>query len=290
MRRRWHRWLRLRAWLFPLRAWNRPRRDRPASEQTPDLFSLLFVKQSGEKRLDRDRRISSHLPAKIFEVFTARQGWQSHRMRQPVTNNLLQGGLMPVGAAGGILQSADGVEAPRDQPVKSLMNIKIRPESPEDRQAIWNVNQAAFGGSAEANLVDALRDGGFIEVSLVAEEDGELVGHILISRVTILTKVGTVEALSLAPMAVLPSHQRQEIGSRLVELSLESCRYRGHSILVVLGHPEFYPRFGFSANLARPLESAFGGGKAWMCLELVPGALTGVAGRVEFSPPFSVFE
>lgn len=169
------------------------------------------------------------------------------------------------------------------------MTVAIRPETGQDQKAIWSVNQAAFGGDAEANLVDALRDGGFAEVSLVAEVDGEIVGHILFSRVAIVTNVGTVDALSLAPMAVLPSHQRQGIGNRLVEAGLEACREAGHRIVVVLGHPEFYPRFGFSAELARPLESPFGGGEAWMALELLPGSLAGVEGQVQFSVPFRAF-
>lgn len=155
------------------------------------------------------------------------------------------------------------------------MSVVIRPETGQDQEAIWSVNQAAFEGDAEANLVDALRDGRFFAVSLVAEVDGEIVGHILFSRVAIVTNVGTVDALSLAPMAVLPSHQRQGIGSRLVEAALEACREAGHRIVVVLGHPEFYPRFGFSAELAWPLESPFGGGEAWMALELVPGRWAG---------------
>ena len=122
------------------------------------------------------------------------------------------------------------------------MNVTIRPESIEDPQSIWHVNQAAFEGDAEANLVDALRDGGFVDVSIVAEVDGKVVGHILFSRVAIVTKVGTVDALSLAPMAVLPSHQRQGIGTKLVKSGLAACREQGHRIVVVLGHPEFYPR------------------------------------------------
>ncbi len=138
--------------------------------------------------------------------------------------------------------------------------------------------------------MDALRDGGYIEVSLVAEADGEIVGHILFSRITIVTEAQRVDALSLAPMAVLPSHQRQGIGSKLVEAGLESCREQGHKIVVVLGHPEFYPRFGFSAELARPLESPFGGGEAWMAKEFVPGVLSGVEGRIEYPPPFGAFE
>jgi len=170
------------------------------------------------------------------------------------------------------------------------MSVMIRPEADHDLAAIWNVNQAAFEGDAEANLVDALRDGGFAEVSLVAEINGEVVGHIIFSRITIATEVGAVDALSLAPMAVLPKYQRQGIGSRLMEAGLEACRVRGHRIVIVLGHPEFYRRFGFTAELARPLESPFGGGEAWMALELVPGALTRVEGRVEYSPPFRAFE
>ncbi|MFV1968837.1 MAG: GNAT family N-acetyltransferase [Pirellulaceae bacterium] len=164
--------------------------------------------------------------------------------------------------------------------------MRTRPEAEEDRKPVWNLNQAAFGGDDEANLVDALRNGGFVEVSLIAEVDGEVVGHILFTRLAIITNTGTVEAVSLAPMAVLPIHQRQRIGSKLVEAGLEACRKQGHKIVVVLGHPEFYPRFGFSAELAQPLESPFGGGEAWMALELASGALAGVVGRVEYPLPF----
>ena len=170
------------------------------------------------------------------------------------------------------------------------MDVELRPENREDRDAIRHVNNAAFGGDVEANLVDALRDGGFAEVSLVAELDGEIVGHILFSPVSIMTKAGTVDAMSLAPMAVVPGHQRMGIGSRLVKEGLEVCRQRGHAIVVVLGHPEFYPRFGFSAELAASLESPFGGGEAWMALELVTGSLAGIKGRVEYPPPFKMFE
>ena len=148
----------------------------------------------------------------------------------------------------------------------------------------------AFGGDDEANLVDDLREGGFVEVSLVAELDGQVVGHILFSRVTIRPTVGTLDALSLAPMAVLPIHQGQGIGSELVAAGLEACRERGGRIAVVLGHPNFYRRFGFSPERAGPLESPFAGGEAWMALELVPGGLERVEGRVEYSPPFHAFE
>ncbi len=90
-------------------------------------------------------------------------------------------------------------------------------------------------------------------------------------------------------MAVLPDHQRRGVGSRLVADGLLACRQAGHRIVLVLGHPEFYPRFGFSADLAQTLESPFGSGAAWMALELVPGAMAGVQGRVEYPPPFGQF-
>jgi putative acetyltransferase len=90
-------------------------------------------------------------------------------------------------------------------------------------------------------------------------------------------------------MAVLPEYQRRGIGSALVRRALERCRDLGHRIVVVLGHPEYYPRFGFCPVLARALDSPFGGGDAFMALELVPGALESVTGRVEYAPPFGVF-
>ncbi|WP_203329109.1 GNAT family N-acetyltransferase [Candidatus Laterigemmans baculatus] len=167
------------------------------------------------------------------------------------------------------------------------MSLVIRPEAERDRQAVRGVNRAAFGTTAEADLVDALREGGQVAVSLVAESNGRLVGHILFSGLLIVADPATVDAVSLAPMAVLPSHQRQGIGCQLVEAGLRACRERGDRIVLVLGHPEFYRRFGFSAPLAEPLASPFGGGEAWMALELEPGALHGIAGRVEYPPPFA---
>ena len=165
--------------------------------------------------------------------------------------------------------------------------ILVRHESEQDHNAVRQVNQRAFGQDGEARLVDALRAGRFAPVSLVAEVSGQVVGHIMFSGLNIFTGKGTVAALALAPMAVRPDFQRLGIGSLLVRRGLEVCKEQGHRIVVVLGHADFYPRFGFSAKLAERLESPYGGGPSHMAAELVPGALDGVTGKVVYSPPFS---
>jgi putative acetyltransferase len=167
------------------------------------------------------------------------------------------------------------------------MKITIRSETAADQPAIWRVHGTAFGTAAEADLVDALRRGGYVTASLVAERDGQIVGHILFSRAPIVTPDGMVEAVALAPLAVVPEQQRQGIGSQLVSAGMEACRRRGDQIVLVLGHPDYYPRFGFSPALARLIWSPFGGGDSWMAAELVPNALQGVAGRVAYAPPFN---
>lgn len=165
--------------------------------------------------------------------------------------------------------------------------ILIREEVYHDHEAVRQVNRLAFAQEEEGQLVDALRDGNFARVSLVAETDKHVVGHILFSDLSIITSNGTVAALALAPMAVLPDLQRQGIGSALVRRGLEICKEVGQRIVVVLGHPDFYPRFGFSAKLAESLESPFGGGPAFMAIELAPGAMNGVGGKVVYAQPFN---
>src|SRR5262249_18798527 len=143
---------------------------------------------------------------------------------------------------------AEGVPGARPE----AMSPVIRPETPADCDAIREVNERAFGGTDEARLVDALRDGGDVRASLVAGDDGRSVGHILFSDLPTATPGGAVAALALAPLAVVPGRQRQGIGARLVREGLRACRDAGHRIVVV-GHPEYYPRFGFSAKLAERL-------------------------------------
>jgi putative acetyltransferase len=125
--------------------------------------------------------------------------------------------------------------------------LTIRPEHPTDREQVFEVNQLAFGQPDEARLVQALRRShAFIpELSLVAVEDERIVGHILFSCIGVRSGTTTHEALALAPMAVLPARQRVGIGASLVRRGLADARHLGHRIVIVVGHPEYYPRFGF---------------------------------------------
>jgi putative acetyltransferase len=168
------------------------------------------------------------------------------------------------------------------------MQPEICVESPADGPAISHVIRQAFGRDDEVRLVERLRDGGWMRVSLVAASDRQVVGHVLFSELPIVTPSSTAAAVALAPLAVLPGYQSRGIGSALVRRGLNDCRQQGHTIVIALGHPQYYPRFGFSAELARRLESPYAG-ESFMALELIPGALDGIRGRVEYPPPFGEF-
>ncbi|MCB9933331.1 MAG: N-acetyltransferase [Planctomycetes bacterium] len=163
----------------------------------------------------------------------------------------------------------------------------IRPETSNDIAAIRTVNEAAFETSAEADLVDGLRAAGVSPfISLVAETDGRVVGHILFTPVKVVGEV-TWPALALAPMAVLPEFQRRGIGSQLVHAGLEACRAAGHEVVFVLGHPEYYPRFGFRRMSEFGITCEFNApDEVLMVLELTPGAIAGRRGEVRYHPLF----
>ena len=163
----------------------------------------------------------------------------------------------------------------------------IRPEEDKDRAAVHALNTAAFGSPAEANLVDALRQEVRPVIALVADDCHTVVGHIMFSPVVLPDNPG-LRIMGLAPMAVSPQHQRKGIGSALVRAGLERCKLIGFGAVVVLGHPEYYPRFGFSP------ASRFGIGceyeapdEAFMLIELEPGYLRGAFGKVKYHAAFS---
>jgi putative acetyltransferase len=165
--------------------------------------------------------------------------------------------------------------------------LTVRPETTEDRKVVHAINATAFEQEEEADLVERLRGTAEPIISLVAEIDGQVVGHILFTGVSIAGEAGVYSAMGLAPMAVEPSHQRHGVGSALVERGLEACREAGHEIVVVLGHPEYYPRFGFErASLHGIRWDVEVPDEAFMVLELVPGALGSRAGVVRYHSEF----
>jgi putative acetyltransferase len=165
--------------------------------------------------------------------------------------------------------------------------VAIRREERADARAVGEVNTLAFGQPDEAALVARLRERARPYLGLVALDDREIVGHILFTPVPLHAETGVVTLMALAPMAVRPGRQREGIGSALVRAGLAACRTDGHDLVVVVGHPAFYPRFGFVR--ARPLgitsEPAFPD-EAFMLAELTPGALGGRRGIIRYSPEF----
>jgi len=165
--------------------------------------------------------------------------------------------------------------------------IVIRVEQSGDIPHIRDIVAHAFGQRAEADLVDRLRADGDVLISLVAvAENGELVGHILFSRLPIAGARGRVtEAAALAPLAVRPEHQGKGVGSALTKAGIRACAAHGLAAIIVVGDPKFYQRFGFSAAAARGLQSPFPG-DAFMALELKPGALLANPGTVRYADAF----
>lgn len=163
----------------------------------------------------------------------------------------------------------------------------IREELPGDHPEVRKVNEAAFERSDEADLVDRLRDDGVVLLSLVAEIESQIVGHILFSRMAIEAAQATLPAASLAPMAVRPSHQRRGIGGHLIRRGLRELRTGGERIVIVVGHKDYYPRFGFGFERSRYLSSPFPP-DAVMAMELLEGALAGVHGVLRYAAAFGL--
>lgn len=163
--------------------------------------------------------------------------------------------------------------------------MNIRYEQPGDREIIREVNLQAFETETEANLVDALRNTGVELISLVAEENGEVIGHILFSPVTLSEDL---RIMGLAPMAVLPNWQSRGVGSKLVNAGLQACKKAGYDAVVVLGHADYYPRFGFTPAVNFGIRSEFDvPAEVFLVKELRKGALKGITGTVKYYQAFN---
>jgi putative acetyltransferase len=160
----------------------------------------------------------------------------------------------------------------------------IRDEQPGDVAVIREVNRLAFGQDDEGLIVDALRANGAATLSLVAVDSGAVVGHIMFSPLS----VGSALGVGLGPMAVTPSHQRQGIGTSLVQAGIERLRDIGCPFIVVIGHPDFYPRFGFQPAATYGLTCEWDvSAEAFMVNILDPDVTSGLRGLARYRPEFS---
>lgn len=169
--------------------------------------------------------------------------------------------------------------------------INIRPEKFEDYRQISLVIRKAFNQEDEVRLVEELRKTPFFvpELSIVAELNGLVVGHILFTKVIIKSETREIPALTLAPLAITPEHQNQGIGSQLVRKGLEECKLLNYGIVTVLGHPNYYPRFGFKSAQGYGIQYPFEvPTEAFMIQEIIAGALKSVHGVLIYSAPFSL--
>jgi putative acetyltransferase len=160
-------------------------------------------------------------------------------------------------------------------------------EASSDIQAIHAVLASAFPTDAEAKVVDALRSSGRLSLSLVADANGDVVGHVAFSPVTV---DGTPMGWGMAPVAVKPGFQRQGIGGALIEEGLKQAKETGVPFVVVLGHPEYYPKFGFERASDIGLQNAYGADEAFMVVELTDGGIPDGGGLVEYCEEFKAFE
>lgn len=164
--------------------------------------------------------------------------------------------------------------------------VVVRVETSSDHEAIRRVLQSCFPTEAESRLVVLLRDAGRLAVSLVAELDGAIVGHVSFSPVTVQRPTASL-GIGLAPLAVLADHRRQGIGAELVRVGLEACRAAGFGWCVVLGEPLYYARFGFRSAAEFGLSDEYGGGSAFQAMEFCEGALPRGAGLVCYAMEFA---
>jgi putative acetyltransferase len=164
----------------------------------------------------------------------------------------------------------------------------IQQESPKDLNNIYEINKLSFGEETEAKIVNALREADELVLSLVAQIDNKTIGYIAFSEVKIVSENKTHKAIGLGPMAILPEYQRKGYGSKLIEEGLTILTERGYGIVVVLGHPNFYPKFGFIPSEKYGIRCEYEcPPEAFMIKELKHNSLMGIGGIVHYSSMFS---
>ena len=167
------------------------------------------------------------------------------------------------------------------------MALIIRTEQEHDEKEVAHILQQAFGGTDEVLLVERLRKSGIPLIALVAEKDDTLVGYILFSPVTLENTSVAISIAGLAPMAVLPTWQNKGIGSKLVEAGLEECNKVGYEAIVVLGHSQFYTRFGFVSSVAHNIHSEYDvPPEVFMIKPLTERSLEDCAGIIKYHQAF----
>lgn len=166
--------------------------------------------------------------------------------------------------------------------------MNIRDELSSDIENIWEINTDAFGTEDEANIVNALRSSGCTYISLVAETEDKVVGYILFTPVELSGNQNNLKMAGLAPMAVSSQYQNKGIGSKLVKAGLDRCKSLGYDAVVVLGHPNYYPKFGFIPSVKFGIKSEYEvPDDVFMILELVQGSLKNHKGIIKYHEAFN---
>lgn len=176
------------------------------------------------------------------------------------------------------------------------MSVAIEPERPEHRDGVRALLQDTFDGPGEADLVDALRDNGYASAARVAHDSTGIVGYVMFCELGarigadgVASEARSITAAALAPLAVRKELRGQGIGVSLVHAGLSACRVAGVELVVVLGDPDYYEQFGFSAARAANMRSVFSGPHL-MALELKPGVIGDDVIKLTYPPPFGIFE
>lgn len=169
------------------------------------------------------------------------------------------------------------------------MSLTVRPEGEGEAEAIRAIHLAAFPTALEADLVERLRQDFDSEISLVAQQAGEIVGHVLLSRMAVSADGKALRALGLGPVGVLPGAQGSGVGSELIRSALAIARTLGEELVFLVGEPDYYGRFGFSAEAAAPFASPYAG-PYFLALWLRPDSTSPGSGRAEYAPAFTSLE